>query len=324
MASSLFCELTEEELKSITEKSLHANLKSARLLTGGMFNTTYLLETENGKKYVLRAGPVNRHLLMWYEHKLMEAEKIVYAMCKKEKIPVSNVIYSDTSKKLIDRDFMLVDFFDAVPMSEIALNPDDKNRICYDIGKATAKMHSVKNVRFGRITEVYNGKGYSQWSACILNELQNWEKTALPAGIFTAKEISKIKELFFKSVPFLDEIKIPSLVHTDLWEGNILIDNHSSVPKFSAIIDADRALWGDPDFEFSSIRWTYTESQFWEGYGRKLSFETPNSIRLSVYTILNQLWNSYVYKIEYNMDENYINEHNAVIEELQRLDILLK
>ena len=36
----------------------------------------------------LRAGPVNRRLLMWYEHKLMEAEKTVYAMCEKEKMPV--------------------------------------------------------------------------------------------------------------------------------------------------------------------------------------------------------------------------------------------
>ncbi len=59
----------------------------------------------------LLAGPVNRRLLMRYKHKPTEAEKTVYAMCKKEKMPVSNVIYSDTSKKLIDRDFMPVDFF---------------------------------------------------------------------------------------------------------------------------------------------------------------------------------------------------------------------
>lgn len=73
MSSSLYLELTEKELTDIESASLQTCVMSAKLLTGVLFNTTYLVETGNSGKVVLRAGPVNRHLLMPFEHHLMEA-----------------------------------------------------------------------------------------------------------------------------------------------------------------------------------------------------------------------------------------------------------
>lgn len=40
MRSSLYLELTEKELSDIMTAALHTNVLSAKLLTGGLFNTT--------------------------------------------------------------------------------------------------------------------------------------------------------------------------------------------------------------------------------------------------------------------------------------------
>lgn len=303
MTSSLYRELTDNELNFLVSKSLKTEIVSAQLLTGGLFNTTYLVETAKYGKTVLRVGPVNRHLLMPFEHHLMEAEEYVYSLCSAYEVPASEILVTDTSKKLIDRDYMFVRYIPSCPMSQIELSSEDRARIVREIGRATAKFHSIEAPRFGRIVDVKNGGGFTLWSDALLNELHEWEKVGIPAAIFTENEHDTIRMLFEKAKPYLDEIKQPRLVHADLWLGNILIRIDTERPEFAAIIDADRALWGDPAFEFSSIQWTYCEECFWEGYGRSLLHNAADRVRRSIYTLLNRLWNAYVYLVEYNQPE---------------------
>ena len=110
MKTEMFRELTGDELDLVTREILKDRLLSARLLGGGLFNTTYLAETEGHGTVVLRAGPVNRHLLLPYERFLMEAEVEVYRLCVENGIPTSEVLASDTSKTKIDRDVMFVKY----------------------------------------------------------------------------------------------------------------------------------------------------------------------------------------------------------------------
>lgn len=297
--SSLYQELTPAELDRILRAALGEPARHTRLLTGGLFNTTYLVETAAGKA-VLRVGPVNHHLLMPFEHHLMQAEARVYELCAAHGVPASAVIAVDTSKTLIDRDFMLVRHIPSRAMSEAALTPQEREHVCRAVGEATAKMHRITAPRFGRINAVASGGGFRRWSSFLRSELDDWTTVGAQAGLLTAGELAHIRRLFFLAAPCLDEITQPCLVHTDLWEGNVLVE----AGEFAAIIDADRALWGDPMFEFSSIQWTYREPAFWEGYGCALPQERGDLIRRSVYTLLNRLWNAYVYQCEYNQPEN--------------------
>ena len=323
MSSLLYLELSKNELTQIVSETLHTQTHSFKSLTGGYFNTTYLADTAKYGPVVLRVGPVNRHLLMPFEHRLMEAEEYVYSLCKKYDIPASEILAVDTSKRLIDRDFMFIRYIPSKPMIEIMTNPGNKTDIYRDIGIAAAKLHSIKSSRFGRVAEVKDGGGSTLWSEALLRELHEWEQMSIPAALFEETEHVRIRRLFQKAVPYLDEIKEPCLVHSDLWPGNILIRTDTSEPQFAAIIDADRAMWGDPDFEFSSIWWTNTEESFWEGYGRKLSQTAADHIRRGIYTLLNKLWNTYVYSCEYNQPEDAISEHNEAINQIKKLCELL-
>ena len=304
MASLIYQELSKTELNELVSAALQTRLLSAHLLKGGLFNTTYMVETEKYGRSVLRIGPVNRHLLMPFEHHLMAAEEYVYTLCAQQNIPVSDVLKVDLSKTIIDRDFMFVRYIPSRPMSEENLTPQERAGIFYDVGAAAAKMHSITAPRFGRVLDVKNGKGFQRWSEALLYELTMWEEVGIPASIFTSEEHKQIRTLYRKAAPYLDEITSPRLVHTDLWPGNILIDDSGDIPRFAAIIDADRAIFGDPAFEFSSIQWTYGEESFWKGYGSPLPGEPADLIRRCVYTHFNRLMNAYAYLIEYNQPES--------------------
>lgn len=171
-------------------------MRSARLLTGGLFNTTYLVDTADQGRTVLRVGPVNRHLLMPFEHRLMEAETQVYALCEQAGIPVSQVLALDTSKSLIDRDYMLVRYIPSKPMNEVTLQSADKARICEDVGRYTARMHAIHAPRFGRITDVAQGGGFARWSECMLDELHSWEGVADSAELYAPDELRALNRCF--------------------------------------------------------------------------------------------------------------------------------
>lgn len=65
--------MTDEELRAVCSAHFTGDF-SAQRLTGGMFNTTSLITTEEGERYVLRMGSVHRELLLPFEHTLMQGK----------------------------------------------------------------------------------------------------------------------------------------------------------------------------------------------------------------------------------------------------------
>lgn len=119
--------------------------------------------------------------------------------------------------------------------------------------------------------------------------------------------------LFSENRPLFDKITLPCLVHTDLWEGNLLLKKNRDSWSLAAIIDGDRAIWGDPDFEMAS-GWMITD-RFLEGYQiDKAAYLSPERTeRRKYYNLVYDLIDTYVGKAEYNQSEQYKNGYNRVL-----------
>jgi aminoglycoside phosphotransferase (APT) family kinase protein len=63
----------------------------------------------------------------------------------------------------------------------------------------------------------------------------------------------RIRGLVSGWTPALAEVERPALVHFDLWDGNVLVEGDGDDLTVSGIIDAERAFYGDPAFEFPSL-----------------------------------------------------------------------
>ena len=85
----------------------------------------------------------------------------------------------------------------------------------------------------------------------------------------------------------LDEITQPCFVHWDLWAGNVFVKSENGRYVIEGIIDWERALWGDPDFE-TAVAGRFYGPSFYKGYGKQLAELGPEAARQSLYRLF--LW----------------------------------
>ena len=107
-------------------------------------------------------------------------------------------------------------------------------------------------------------------------------------------------------------------MHTDLWEGNVLLDEKSH--EIVAIIDGDRAVFGDPEFEFASS-WMNNDN-LRKGYGKEKEADSKEkNIRKKLYEIFYLLIECYVGFAEYNNLEMYENSKEKIFDEIKLIEI---
>ena len=77
-------------------------------------------------------------------------------------------------------------------------------------------------------------------------------------GVSKDKILSKLS----RDKVLFEKIKTPTLVHWDMWEGNIFVKDG----QISGIIDWERAMWGEP-FMDDRFRYHTRHEEFVKGFG---------------------------------------------------------
>ena len=301
--SSLYQELSDTELRRVIDTALHTTVIDYRLLSGGMFNTTYFVETEACGKVVLRMGPVNRHLIMPFEHHLMETENLFYTLCRAHGIPVSEVLFLSLDKTILDRDVMIVRYIPSKNFYDIDAQGQQRADLFRAFGKQVAAMHEIRSPKFGRLPDVARGGGFDTWGACLCSEMEDYLSVAAKTDIFDARDLRDLREVYRIHRPLADTVKTATLVHTDMGPGNILARTDVEPPVFGALIDPDRGMWGDVEFDFCRIRWMLCDD-FVAGYGRDVRIcDSETQRRQELCWLLRCCFDTYVWEAEYNVHE---------------------
>lgn len=128
---------------------------------------------KSGKEAVLRLGPVNRHRIMGFEENLMKAEEYVYSVCREIDIPCSRVLVYDTSKKILDRDFMIVEYIPSVVMSNAEIEDEKKDKLYYQLGEKLYRLHQVTGENFSFVSRIQGGKSFKKWSDALIFEAED-------------------------------------------------------------------------------------------------------------------------------------------------------
>ncbi len=299
--SSLFSPVTDEQIRSIIKRMMGTEVAEYKLLSGGLFNTTYFVKTTDCGDVILRVGPINRHLLLHFERDMMAAEAVVYHLLAEHGVPCSELLAVDTSKTLIDRDLMIVRYLPSVTYrlnrADYSYAPDDTARLYRELGENIAKIHVIRGEAFGHVYDVAQGRGHSRWSDFLKDELDQILGCCEPYDIFSEQESAAMRGILERHTVILEAIQEPHLIHADLGPNNLLI--HKDGPAFAAFIDADRAMWGDSDFEFAYMEWMYCD-ELWQGYRRSLAMDDASMRRRQIYRMIRFACNAYVWEVEYN------------------------
>ncbi|CAM3178704.1 phosphotransferase [Paenibacillus lupini] len=118
-----------------------------------------------------------------------------------------------------------------------------------------ANKYRLSNQEIGKIVHEAFGQGFH--SASELTD--GWANMAYSIMLEDGR-----KTVLARVSGLLTDVKEASLVHWDLWDGNIFVKDGA----ISGLIDFERAFWGDPLCEYYFGRLTQEWSNaFYAGYG---------------------------------------------------------
>ena len=181
---------------------------------------------------------------------------------------------------------------------------------------AVIKIHSIKSKQFGLNFDTQIG-GMMQPN----NQNSNW------CNFFSENRINYIFELISNSNPMPSEINFkiekllkkinnflpsnikPTLLHGDLWSGNILFFNN----KFAGFIDPG-SFYGHNELEIAYLKWLspkFIDNNFIEKYNDYFEIDKNYHIYEPIYLLYYSLMNVYLW------NRLYIQEIKKILEKIK-------
>lgn len=232
-------------------------------LTEGMCNAAYELIYEDGFRTILKISSPIKTGFMTNECNLMEAEvKAMKIVAEKTEIKVATVYKYDTTKELCDGDYFFMESLEGTSwISAIdSLGEEINSKLRMEVGKLQKQLSEITGEKFGLLgehTHQFNNL-YEFAYFLISNVLSDAVKRDVEIGVPRDEILAKLS----RDKGFFEAIKTPTLVHWDMWEGNIFVKEGN----ITGVIDWERAMWGEP-FMDDRFRYHNRHDDFLKGFG---------------------------------------------------------
>ena len=210
-------------------------------LSGGSFGTVWWADLADGRETVFKTGPMAGAGILTYEAGMVEAEAEYLRLVEAgaPELPMPRLLYGGT-------DWMFMTRLGGVSMPDLPSEVDTAG-VRFESGAAIARLHRVTGEFFG-----YSGarpragtwrEAYHLMIEALLADAIVWD-VPLPF------DPDEIRAVVAAQDAALDTVTAPSLVHFDLWDGNVL--SSSDGEHLTGMVDGERYLWGDPFIDFAS------------------------------------------------------------------------
>ena len=223
-------------------------IKSLTELKEGFFNTAALIEMQDGYKCVIKAAPPENIRVLRYERDILRAEVEVLKKVKMEtEVPVPEVVVYDPTLQLLPSPFFIMENLEGIPLQKIKseLKSDAQAEIHHQMGFFAWQLSRLTSDSYGYWAQP-EIPGTS-WRICFDKMLRGVIQNGIDMEVRISITYDEILDLAHGYYSSLDEVTTPRLVHWDLWDGNVFVNQQKLL--ITGIIDFERALWGDPLIE---------------------------------------------------------------------------
>jgi aminoglycoside phosphotransferase (APT) family kinase protein len=200
------------------------------------------------------------------------------------------VYFADLTRTVLSSDYAFVEWLPGSRLVELIgdLTPDREAAVRYELGDLTARLHSVSGTHFGYPRRDGRTRS-SSWRVSFAIMVDDVLAGAHRLRVDLGAAPDRIATAVRRHERLLDAVGRPTLVHFDLWDGNVLVGAEGTV---FGLIDGERTFYGDPYAEFVSLallRDIAEVPDLLDGYarrtGRPVRLDRPDRTRITLYTI---------------------------------------
>lgn len=279
---------TEEILLKMSERAFRRkiDLFKVKELAGGLSNAVYLVEAD-GDRAIVKVAPSIDVDVMSHEKNILSTEADMLSVFgEKINIPAPKLIFYDDSREICPSDYLFMTFVAGKPLMTLKDKPDDKAlyEIKREVGLICKQISSIRADKFGipAMPETWVDNNCDFVKNLFDMLYIDAEKKSINVPGISKKEILSVIE---SQRTVLNEVNTPCYIHTDTWDGNLMIENN----KMVAIIDFAAILYGDclmnHDFHDFSEN---PNPAFLDGFGKN-NFTENELIRISIYKLWQRL-----------------------------------
>lgn len=281
--------LTPDQILAVCARAFgdKVEVRAARELGGGEFNSIYAVRIAGHGTVILRAAPAIHRDIPWHDHQLLRREHSILPYFAPITPLLSRTLAIDFTHNMLERDYLFQTRLPGRSWREIAphLAPAESASLLRQLAGVLQRIHGVRGADFG---DPWPERRYASWSETMLDWLEHSLADAALVGAATEGMHSALA-LAAEGAAALDAVGEPRLLHGDLWTFNVLVRTGIDGATISGVLDYDRACWGDPLLE-----WTFhllprratTDEQaiFWEAYGRPPA-DDASRFRIALYEV---------------------------------------
>lgn len=228
---------------AMTRRAFDAEPLEIGEMQGGFFGAVYKIQLSYGE-IVLKVAPDDAVRVMRYEKNLMEAEITALKKISEFKyVPVPHVLFYDRSREIINSEYFFMELMPGVPFCDVCegLTTEKQSELFNQTGVYSRKINSITGEYYGSLS--VPGKRFSSWSRAFYSMIDDLLLDAEDMNVELPVDFDRIRSRIEREAPLLDRVEKPSLLHKDLWIGNILVDALSA--EITGIVDCERAIFGD-------------------------------------------------------------------------------
>ncbi len=269
-------------------------------LDDGFCNVTYDVSFEDGSESILKISAADKSGNTSNEINLMSAETKAMKLVRGQgAVRTAEVQYYDTSRKICSSDYFFMGKIhgDNYHMVKEQLPEDTVEQINKEIGEISRRLTEITNSEFGFLGDSRRFGSLYEFTEEMLKNLLHDAKQKNVDIVYREEDflegLEKDRSAFAGIMP-------ATLVHWDMWEGNVFVhDGH-----VSGIIDWERAMWGEA-FMDDRFRYHSRNGSFLAGFGQT-SFTENERKRIRWYDIILYLTMMIeVYYREYETESQY-------------------